>query len=443
MIPINPNGLYEEDGPVIIPSNFITMENIHYPVLGIDNLGNKKLMQPNRKYRFAGDNVLEIPLSNTGGYYSKDKPTEQTPLTKERFLGAIRNKEGIYDTDEAGGFLRQWSTTPEGKKLFKEMNVQPLYGPANTILGWGNDDFFVTNPEDNSRAKVNQADVDLIKNQKSLREYLSNRGVKSANNAELNYPIFQYGGDSQYVQNDYWQNYDQTSPYANVLDLLQNTPQGDFQDYQMSPSAQQYPVNEEDDVYYAQQSAIDELNAKISELEGRLSTNTGTPPSDNSTSAIMDYILYGSTNNTPIDWSNVASLPSMQQTSPNESWEQDLVQKESGGDYGALNPNSSAVGKYQFLWDTWAPNIKKITGISSKEEFRNNPQAQEVFYAWYKQNELLPSAQKLQSVNRKGLSAGQLAKLVHFKGEAGARKWLTKGIDNTTAHNISIDNYIN
>ena len=59
---------YKKDSPdvdspaLIIPSGDITMKNVEFPVLGIDNLGNKKLMQPNKKYKFKGSSVLEIPI---------------------------------------------------------------------------------------------------------------------------------------------------------------------------------------------------------------------------------------------------------------------------------------------------------------------------------------------------------------------------------------------
>jgi hypothetical protein len=46
----------------IIESNNITMKGVDFPVLGVDNLGNKKLMMPNNDYKFKGNVVKEIPL---------------------------------------------------------------------------------------------------------------------------------------------------------------------------------------------------------------------------------------------------------------------------------------------------------------------------------------------------------------------------------------------
>jgi len=51
----------------IIPSGDITMQGVPYPVLGIDNLGNTKMMQPGGDYTFPGTAVYEIPMMAYGG----------------------------------------------------------------------------------------------------------------------------------------------------------------------------------------------------------------------------------------------------------------------------------------------------------------------------------------------------------------------------------------
>ena len=48
------------DNPVnIIPSGDITMKGVEFPVKGVDNLGNTKIMQPGKNYRFPGNTVTE------------------------------------------------------------------------------------------------------------------------------------------------------------------------------------------------------------------------------------------------------------------------------------------------------------------------------------------------------------------------------------------------
>jgi hypothetical protein len=52
----------DKDRPYnLIPSGKLTMENVEFPVLGIDNLGNSKLMQPEEEeVNFPGSSVLEF-----------------------------------------------------------------------------------------------------------------------------------------------------------------------------------------------------------------------------------------------------------------------------------------------------------------------------------------------------------------------------------------------
>jgi len=52
----------------IIPSGDITMEDVDFPVLGIDNKGNKKVMKPGKNYKFPGDIVLEVPMKKQSLY---------------------------------------------------------------------------------------------------------------------------------------------------------------------------------------------------------------------------------------------------------------------------------------------------------------------------------------------------------------------------------------
>lgn len=52
----------------IIPSGDITMEDVDFPVLGIDNKGNKKVMKPGKNYKFPGDVVLEVPIKKQSLY---------------------------------------------------------------------------------------------------------------------------------------------------------------------------------------------------------------------------------------------------------------------------------------------------------------------------------------------------------------------------------------
>lgn len=59
---LDPRGQWAHPGKVTkIPSNNITMKGVPYPVLGISNTGDKKLMMPNKNYKFKGTSVTEYP----------------------------------------------------------------------------------------------------------------------------------------------------------------------------------------------------------------------------------------------------------------------------------------------------------------------------------------------------------------------------------------------
>lgn len=54
-----------------INSNDITMQGVNYPVLGISNTGDQKLMMPGQDYKFQGENVTEYPIVKNEGWLEK------------------------------------------------------------------------------------------------------------------------------------------------------------------------------------------------------------------------------------------------------------------------------------------------------------------------------------------------------------------------------------
>jgi len=112
----------------------------------------------------------------------------------------------------------------------------------------------------------------------------------------------------------------------------------------------------------------------------------------------------------------------------------------SGGDYTATNPNSSAAGKYQFLWNTWGKEIERVTGVSTKQEFLDSPQAQEKFFKYYVNTEIKPQVATLKRDSSKSDAA--LAALIHYQGFGGAKKYLKSGAETAPEINMPVKKYL-
>lgn len=80
---------YKEDSPDrfndynLINSGNITMKGVNQPILGVDNLGNSKIMLPGKDYKFPGTKVLERPLRKLNKYQDGGDTDEFNRLVKK------------------------------------------------------------------------------------------------------------------------------------------------------------------------------------------------------------------------------------------------------------------------------------------------------------------------------------------------------------------------
>lgn len=74
----------------VIPSGRITMKDVPFPVLGMDELGNIKVMRPNQEYQFLGSQVLELPLRNNELNRLSDGQLRQKIIEKAIEVGFLR-----------------------------------------------------------------------------------------------------------------------------------------------------------------------------------------------------------------------------------------------------------------------------------------------------------------------------------------------------------------
>jgi murein DD-endopeptidase MepM/ murein hydrolase activator NlpD len=126
-----------------------------------------------------------------------------------------------------------------------------------------------------------------------------------------------------------------------------------------------------------------------------------------------------------------------------------IAQKESGGDYRALPYKkdgtlaSSAVGKYQFLWNQNSDWITQVTGVRSKEEFRNNPEAQERAFQYWDRTVLTPHANKIKSELGVKVPINNIKYAIHFAGPTGAYQYFKTGKETRDAFGSTTSKYAN
>lgn len=124
-----------------------------------------------------------------------------------------------------------------------------------------------------------------------------------------------------------------------------------------------------------------------------------------------------------------------------------IASKESGGNYEALPKDrsgkivSSAVGKYQFLWNQHKGWISQVTGVGSKEDFMHNPEAQEVAFDYWDANILTPQAKKIQKELGVKLPLNQIKAKIHFAGPAGAYDYFKSGKETQDAFGTTTSSY--
>ena len=115
----------------IIESGSITMEDVEFPVLGTDNLGNTQMMQPGMNYEFPGNMVFETPMAKSGGSVSwnwKGKSYSGTliPSMETSKARYARTKNGKIKTLPKGqmGNLGSYPIKEEKEELINKLNSE-------------------------------------------------------------------------------------------------------------------------------------------------------------------------------------------------------------------------------------------------------------------------------------------------------------------------------
>jgi hypothetical protein len=118
-----------EDTIVPTPDGRITMKDVPYPVLGIDNKGNRQMMMPGMDYQFSGKSVYEIPMVKSGG----TRKVKIKKLPKAQIIGGIEYLGDV--TQDEDNYWEQSYNKWIGKKLSPEEAYNAATADVNARRG--------------------------------------------------------------------------------------------------------------------------------------------------------------------------------------------------------------------------------------------------------------------------------------------------------------------
>ena len=100
-----------------IGSNDITMQGVDYPVLGVSDTGDTKMMQPGEDYKFKGKKVTEFPMMQNGGWLDIVNKSNalKSPEDRAKFA-AIQNNANISQWNPKPGEQKALAASKQVKK---------------------------------------------------------------------------------------------------------------------------------------------------------------------------------------------------------------------------------------------------------------------------------------------------------------------------------------
>lgn len=115
---------YKKDSPDknnpynVIPSGNITMTGVPHNVIGIDNLGNAKMMYPGvESYMFPGNQVLEIPLKQEGGPIQEQRTWLTDYLNSPKYKERLKKEFPSFSEEQINSQLGQRKANLKNAKV--------------------------------------------------------------------------------------------------------------------------------------------------------------------------------------------------------------------------------------------------------------------------------------------------------------------------------------
>lgn len=123
----------------IIESGSITMEDVEFPVLGTDNLGNTQMMQPGMNYEFPGNMVFETPMAKSGGSVSWNWKGKSYSGT---LIPSMETSKARYARTK-NGKIKTLPKAQEGNETVQtEFEIDDRSGKINTRKGYDESKLF-------------------------------------------------------------------------------------------------------------------------------------------------------------------------------------------------------------------------------------------------------------------------------------------------------------
>jgi hypothetical protein len=124
-----------------IGSNEITMKGVDYPVLGISDTGDTKMMKPGKDYKFDGNMVTEYPLAQDGNWLSKYQPEPMRQDATRMALPDIKLTEREKLAKVAQSDQNKKRALEKTKEVLKERQTnRQTKGDLNTPGSWHTED---------------------------------------------------------------------------------------------------------------------------------------------------------------------------------------------------------------------------------------------------------------------------------------------------------------
>jgi len=192
----------------LIGSGDISMEDVDFSVLGIDNLGNSTVMQPGKNYKYPGDMVLEVPMAQFGWndikqYYLDNKDNIQNVLDKASYIPVLGTaaslgsaaidagdaymayKDGDYETMKkelaTAGTSALLGATPGGKLLktgYKAVAKNIAKPLANTTLAHGFKTGVKSGVKDVIKGEEENPIIDGPVNTEATEKLIASKGIE-------------------------------------------------------------------------------------------------------------------------------------------------------------------------------------------------------------------------------------------------------------------------